>query len=80
MRQNNTLSLCATRATRPLCVGAMLCLLAGCSVGPKIDPVREHVSAIQGDKCNEVAENCTSTEGERYHYYLGLLSVYLISL
>lgn len=64
---------------RHLVVGITLCVLSGCSVAPKAVTVNQDTVAVQAE-CDESSETCKSTLGERYHYYLGLLSVYLIGL
>ncbi len=65
---------------RQLLAATLVCLVAGCAAVPKTVAVSEERTPIRADVCDNGAEECESTLGERYHYYLGLLSVYLIGL
>jgi hypothetical protein len=76
------------RILAPCVLAASLCTLYGCSSVPEYPTgAVSHVSAltegsqleavVETENCDDESADCSA---QRYHYYLGLLSVYLIGL
>jgi hypothetical protein len=57
-----------------------MCLLCHCAVVPTPSTDGADIKPVKALTCEAETTDCDSTVSERYHYYLGLLSVYLMGL